>query len=53
MTGRAAGVLPIPISDEELNRRWKAVRELMKDRNLDFLIFQNSSAEMPRHNFAF
>ena len=29
------------ISEDELNRRWQAVRQVMKDRKLDFLIAQN------------
>ena len=29
------------ISDKELERRWKAVREAMREKGLDFLIFQN------------
>jgi len=31
------------ISNNELERRWKAVRQAMKDRGLDFLIMQNST----------
>ncbi len=32
-----------PISSGELERRWKAVREVMKDRGVDFLLVQNSN----------
>jgi len=35
------------VSDNELNRRWQTVRQGMKERDLDFLIFQNSSAILP------
>jgi Xaa-Pro aminopeptidase len=35
------------ISDKELNRRWQAVRAGMKERGLDFLIFQNGSVNLP------
>jgi Xaa-Pro aminopeptidase len=38
---------PIRVSDAELKRRWKAVRERMKEQGLDFLIFQNSSPVLP------
>jgi Xaa-Pro aminopeptidase len=31
------------ISDTELNRRWKAVRAAMADRNIDALVMQNTS----------
>jgi Xaa-Pro aminopeptidase len=31
-----------PISTEELERRWKAVREIMQERKIDFLLIQNS-----------
>jgi Xaa-Pro aminopeptidase len=33
--------IPRRISDNELERRWKAVRQVMKERRLDFLIVQN------------
>jgi len=33
--------IPRIISDSELNRRWGAVREAMRERDLDFLIIQN------------
>ena len=32
-----------PISTEELERRWRLTRELMKERGIDFLIIQNSN----------
>lgn len=32
-----------PISSEELERRWKAVREVMKERGVDFLLIQNNN----------
>jgi Xaa-Pro aminopeptidase len=35
--------IPVRISDQELERRWALTRELMKDRKLDFLVFQNST----------
>jgi hypothetical protein len=31
------------ISDAELNRRWKAVRQMMKQRGLDAVIMQNTN----------
>jgi Xaa-Pro aminopeptidase len=31
------------ISTEELERRWKAVREVMKEKNIDFLLIQNNN----------
>jgi Xaa-Pro aminopeptidase len=38
---------PKRISDSELSRRWKEVRQQMRERDLEFLIFQNSSAILP------
>lgn len=35
-----------PISDQELNRRWRAVRNKMKDAGLDCLVLQNSESFM-------
>ena len=35
-----------PISDAELERRWKAVREVMRDKNIDFVIVQSSNDYM-------
>jgi Xaa-Pro aminopeptidase len=32
-----------PISSEELERRWKAVREVMQERGVDFLLIQNNN----------
>jgi len=32
-----------PISDAELERRWKAVREVMRERKVDFLLIENSA----------
>ena len=32
-----------PISDEELERRWKAVRDVMKSRKVDFLLIENNN----------
>ena len=32
-----------PISDEELERRWKAVREVMKEKKVDFLLIENNN----------
>ena len=32
-----------PISTEELQRRWKAVREIMKGERIDFLLIQNNN----------
>jgi Xaa-Pro aminopeptidase len=40
-TGEAERRIPVSISDAELARRWKAVREAMASENLDFLIVQN------------
>ncbi len=34
--------MPVRISSNELNRRWQAVRENMKERKLDFLVIQNN-----------
>ena len=34
------------ISTNELERRWKAIRQVMKERELDFLIIQNSTAHL-------
>jgi len=34
------------ISDAEMSRRWKLVREAMKERKLDFLVMQNSHTIM-------
>ena len=31
-----------PISDEELERRWAAVREVMKEKKVDFLLIENA-----------
>ena len=35
--------IPRMISNQELERRWKAVRQVMKEKKLDFLILQNST----------
>lgn len=35
-----------PISDQELNRRWSAVRKAMKEQGIDCLITQNSESFM-------
>ena len=32
-----------PISDQELERRWKLVREVMKEKKIDFVLAQNGS----------
>ena len=32
-----------PISDEELERRWAAVREVMKEKKVDFLLIENNN----------
>jgi Xaa-Pro aminopeptidase len=42
LTDKAQIVMPKQISDAELNRRWKLVREAMKERKLDFLIMETS-----------
>ena len=34
------------ISDQELNRRWSAVRKEMKKQEIDCLVIQNSEAHM-------
>ena len=39
--GIAEERISIQISTEELERRWKAVREAMKEKGIDFLIMQN------------
>ena len=39
--------LPKTISDSELYRRWQEARREMKENNIDFLIFQNSTAVLP------
>lgn len=36
-------ILTLSISDQELQRRWKEVRERMKDEKIDFLIMQNDN----------
>jgi Xaa-Pro aminopeptidase len=36
----------LPVSDEEQNRRWSAVRQEMKKQNIDCLVMQNSEAHM-------
>ena len=36
----------LPISDQELNRRWSAVRKEMKKQEIDCLVIQNSEAHM-------
>ena len=38
-----------PISTGELERRWKAVRAVMKDRDIDFLLIQNSNDYLGGH----
>lgn len=35
--------ISVQISTQELERRWKAVREAMKDEGIDFLIMQNTN----------
>ena len=37
----------VQISTNGLERRWKAVRQAMKERGLDFLIFQSSVVSLP------
>ena len=32
-----------PISTQELERRWKAVRKVMKEKKVDFLLIQNNN----------
>ncbi|NVL93188.1 MAG: hypothetical protein HWN71_09170, partial [Desulfobacterales bacterium] len=32
-----------PISSEELERRWNATRDVMKERHVDFLLIHNSN----------
>ena len=32
-----------PISDEELERRWTAAREVMKEKKVDFLLIENNN----------
>ena len=32
-----------PISDAELERRWAAVREVMKEKKVDFLLIENNN----------
>jgi hypothetical protein len=32
-----------PISTEELERRWKATRDVMKEKGIDFLLIQNNN----------
>lgn len=36
-------ILTLSISDQELQRRWKEVRERMKDEKIDFLVMQNDN----------
>jgi Xaa-Pro aminopeptidase len=47
MTKQTGDISPKRISDQELQRRWQAVRQGMKERNLDFLIFQGNMASLP------
>ena len=32
-----------PISTEELERRWEATRDVMKDKRINFLLIQNNT----------
>ena len=32
-----------PISLEELERRWNTIREIMKEKHMDFLLIQNNN----------
>ncbi|MGI6450128.1 MAG: M24 family metallopeptidase [Desulfitobacteriia bacterium] len=36
----------IPISDRELNRRWNATRDLMKEQNIDLVLTQGSNMHL-------
>jgi Xaa-Pro aminopeptidase len=38
--------MPVTISTPELERRWREVRQAMKQRDLDFLIFQNCATNL-------
>jgi len=38
-----------PISTEELNRRWNAVRNVMKQRHIDFLLIENQNDYLGGH----
>ena len=46
MSGEAEIRIKARISTNELERRWKATRQVMKESGLDFLIMQNSTAHM-------
>ena len=46
MSGEAEIRIKKRISTNELERRWKATRQVMKENGLDFLIMQNSTAHM-------
>ena len=41
MERQAEPIVGVGISDNELERRWKAVRQAMKETGLDFLLLQN------------
>lgn len=43
MMDNASERICTPISKQELERRWKAVREAMADKGIDFLIMQNTN----------
>jgi len=47
MADKLRSILPIKISDQELKRRWQAVRQQMKENKLDFLIFQSNVGTLP------
>jgi Xaa-Pro aminopeptidase len=47
LINQGRNTLPKRISDQELGRRWKAVRQQMKERDIDFLIFQSNVGIMP------
>ncbi|MFH1652236.1 MAG: M24 family metallopeptidase [Chloroflexota bacterium] len=46
MNKEAEALMRRQVSDRELERRWRAVRQAMKERGLDFLVMQNAIAHL-------
>jgi Xaa-Pro aminopeptidase len=43
MTEDSKQILTTPISTQELERRWKAVRKMMREEKIDYLVMQNDN----------
>jgi len=43
MTEDSKQILTTPISTQELERRWKAVRKTMREEKIDYLVMQNDN----------